>query len=95
MNLRQLFILSTAAVVPAGALAADPQVRLRGMVVEMAHPTLGPLPTLGTPLRAAGEPALRPAPPPALGQHTGPVLRDLLGYPDERIEALRRQGVIA
>jgi crotonobetainyl-CoA:carnitine CoA-transferase CaiB-like acyl-CoA transferase len=74
---------------------ADPQVRLRGMVVEMAHPTLGPLPTLGTPLRAAGEPALRPAPPPALGQHTGPVLRDLLGYPGERIEALRRQGVIA
>ena len=29
MNLRQLFILSTAAVVPAGALAADPQVDLR------------------------------------------------------------------
>ena len=29
MNLRQLFVLSTAAIVPAGALAADPQVDLR------------------------------------------------------------------
>jgi peptidyl-prolyl cis-trans isomerase A (cyclophilin A)/peptidyl-prolyl cis-trans isomerase B (cyclophilin B) len=29
LNLKQLFILSTAAVVPAGALAADPQVDLR------------------------------------------------------------------
>jgi cyclophilin family peptidyl-prolyl cis-trans isomerase len=32
LNLRQLFILSTAAVVPAGALAADPQVDLRTSV---------------------------------------------------------------
>jgi formyl-CoA transferase/CoA:oxalate CoA-transferase len=73
----------------------DPQVRGRGMVVDLQHPALGRLPTLGTPVRAAGDPALRPAPPPALGQHTEPVLRDLLGYPGERIEALRRQGVIA
>jgi peptidyl-prolyl cis-trans isomerase A (cyclophilin A)/peptidyl-prolyl cis-trans isomerase B (cyclophilin B) len=29
LNLRQLFVLSTAAIVPAGALAADPQVDLR------------------------------------------------------------------
>src|SRR5262249_50776686 len=32
LNLKQLFILSTAAVVPAGALAADPQVDLRTSV---------------------------------------------------------------
>jgi crotonobetainyl-CoA:carnitine CoA-transferase CaiB-like acyl-CoA transferase len=72
----------------------DPQVRLRGMVVDLEHPTLGTLKTLGAPVRLEG-PRFRPAPPPTLGQHTEPVLRELLAYPPERIEALRRQRVIA
>ena len=73
----------------------DPQVLLREMVVELEHPTLGTLSTLGTPVKPAGAPAFRPLPPPALGEHTEPVLRDLLGYPSERIDALRRRRVIA
>jgi crotonobetainyl-CoA:carnitine CoA-transferase CaiB-like acyl-CoA transferase len=72
----------------------DPQVRLRGMVVDLEHPTLGTLETLGAPVRLEGPP-FRPAPPPTLGQHSEPVLRELLAYPPERIEALRRQRVIA
>jgi crotonobetainyl-CoA:carnitine CoA-transferase CaiB-like acyl-CoA transferase len=72
----------------------DPQVRLREMVVDLEHPTLGTLKTLGAPVRLEG-PRFRPAPPPTLGQHTEPVLRELLAYPPERIEALRRQRVIA
>lgn len=72
----------------------DPQVRLRQMVVEMAHPRLGRVPTLGTPIKVDGTMGLTVAPPPALGQHTEPVLREWLGYPPERIEALRRAGVI-
>jgi crotonobetainyl-CoA:carnitine CoA-transferase CaiB-like acyl-CoA transferase len=75
-------------------VVADPQVRSRGMVVDLPHPTLGTLPTLGTPVRV--EPGtFRPAPPPALGQHTEPVLRELLGYPAERIQSLRGRGVVA
>jgi CoA:oxalate CoA-transferase len=71
----------------------DPQVLLREMVVDLQHPTLGTLKTIGTPVKAEGAP-FRPAPPPALGEHTEPVLRGLLGYGAERIEALRRLGVI-
>jgi crotonobetainyl-CoA:carnitine CoA-transferase CaiB-like acyl-CoA transferase len=72
----------------------DPQVRLRQMVVEMDHPHLGRVPTLGTPVKVDGTMGLSVAPPPALGQHTEPVLREWLGYSPERIEALRRAGVI-
>ena len=72
----------------------DPQVLLREMVVDLEHPTLGTLSTLGTPVKAAGAPAFHPLPPPALGEHTEPILRELLGYPSERIDTLRRRRVV-
>jgi crotonobetainyl-CoA:carnitine CoA-transferase CaiB-like acyl-CoA transferase len=72
----------------------DPQVLLREMVVDLEHPKLGPLKTLGTPVRPAGAPTFHPAPPAALGEHTDAVLRGLLGYPADRVEALRRSGAI-
>ena len=73
---------------------ADPQVRLRDMVVEIEHPHLGAVPTLGRPIKASGMPPFRPAPPPDLGNDTARVLGDLLGYSPRRIDALRRAGVI-
>jgi len=76
-------------------VVSDPQVLLRQMVVDLEHPSLGTLKTLGAPIKDAEAPAFRPAPPPALGEHTEPILRDLLGYPPERIEALRRKRVVA
>ena len=72
----------------------DPQVVLREMVVGLEHPRLGSVKTLGTPIKPAGAPPFRPAPPPGLGEHTDAVLGGLLGYPAERIAALRRSGVI-
>ena len=74
---------------------SDPQVCHRGMVVTMEHERLGPLPTLGTPIKVEGDIAFTPAPPPRLGQHTDDVLATLLKYPSARIDALRREGVIA
>jgi crotonobetainyl-CoA:carnitine CoA-transferase CaiB-like acyl-CoA transferase len=64
------------------------------MVVDLEHPRHGTLPTLGTPIKVDGALEAPPAPPARLGEHTEPVLRDLLKYPAERIEALRREGVI-
>jgi crotonobetainyl-CoA:carnitine CoA-transferase CaiB-like acyl-CoA transferase len=73
---------------------ADPQVTHRRMVVEVEHPRLGRLPTLGTPLKIDGalEPGVTAAP--ALGEHTDAILGDLLAYPAERVTALRREGVV-
>ena len=74
---------------------SDPQVRHRGMVVDMQHERLGRLATLGTPIKVDGAAGVAPAPPPRLGQHTDEVLATLLKYPGERIDTLRREGVIA
>ncbi len=73
---------------------SDPQVLLREMVVDLEHPKLGRVKTLGTPVKSAGAPPFRPAPPPALGEHTDAVLGGLRGYPAARIEALRQRGII-
>jgi crotonobetainyl-CoA:carnitine CoA-transferase CaiB-like acyl-CoA transferase len=72
------------------AVVTDPQVRLRDMVVDLHHPTLGTLSTLGTPVKEQGAPPFRPVTPPGLGENTGQILRELLGYSEERIEALRQ-----
>ena len=74
---------------------ADPQVRLRDMVVSLPHPALGGLPTLGTPIKAAGQGPFRPEPPPPLGADTDRVLTDLLGYDPQRLTALRQCGAVA
>jgi crotonobetainyl-CoA:carnitine CoA-transferase CaiB-like acyl-CoA transferase len=73
----------------------DPQVRHRRMVVDMAHPRHGTLPTLGTPIKVDGAMGLDAAPPPGLGEHTASVLTELLKYGGERIAALRARGAIA
>ena len=73
----------------------DPQVLLREMVVDLEHPTLGTLRTLGTPVKEAGAPPFRPVPPRALGEDTDVVLRQLLGYSAERIAELRDRRVVA
>ena len=73
----------------------DPQVKHREMVVQMDHPRHGPLPTLGTPIKADGVFGLEVTPPAQLGEHTDEILRDLLGYAPERIAALRGAGAVA
>jgi formyl-CoA transferase/CoA:oxalate CoA-transferase len=73
---------------------SDPQVRHRRMVVEVEHPRLGRLPTLGTPIKLDGALDLGVTAAPRLGEHTDPVLRELLGYPAERLADLRRDGVV-
>jgi crotonobetainyl-CoA:carnitine CoA-transferase CaiB-like acyl-CoA transferase len=65
------------------------------MVVEVAHPAHGPLPTLGTPIKVDGELELTVTPAPRLGQHTDEILTELLKYSGECVAALRQQGVIA
>jgi len=74
---------------------ADPQVLLRKMVTGLQHPTLGRLPSLGSPIKVDGAMEVPLAPPPALGEHTQEILTKLLGYTQAQIEGLRSQGAIA
>jgi crotonobetainyl-CoA:carnitine CoA-transferase CaiB-like acyl-CoA transferase len=70
-----------------------PQVKARDMVVTVPHPVAGTFRTLGNPIKMSDKDAAY-ASPPLLGQHTEEILAGLLGYPREKITALRGQGVI-
>jgi crotonobetainyl-CoA:carnitine CoA-transferase CaiB-like acyl-CoA transferase len=75
-------------------LFADPQVAARNMVVEMEHPAVGRLRSIGNPVKTPPMPEGPFEPPPLHGQHTDQVLREVLGYSAKRIARLREDGVI-
>jgi formyl-CoA transferase len=70
-----------------------PQVRHREMLVEVAHPTAGPVRMAGIPVKFSATPASVRLPPPLLGQHTEEVLSSWLGMEQEEIAKLKRKGV--
>ena len=61
---------------------ADPQLAARAMVVELEHPDLGPIRTLGNPIKLSRTPAVLQLAPPRLGEHTAEVLEALSDTPD-------------
>ncbi len=72
---------------------ADPQVLARDMIVEVEHPEFGTLREVRSPVRTEGE-IREPRRAPRLGEHTDPILRDVLGYSATTIARLRSAGVI-
>ena len=73
---------------------ADPQVRARGMKLDLPHPIAGTVPQVRVPLRLSGTPLTHPLPPPLLGEHTASVLRERLGLDDASLHDLAARGVI-
>ncbi len=71
----------------------DPQVLHQKMVLEMDHPSVGKIKTLGFPAKLSRTPAELKLPPPLKGQHTEEILGEL-GYPSDEIEAMRGEAVI-
>lgn len=75
-------------------LFSDPQILSRDMVVSIEDGSGGEVRLQGNPVKFPEE---APAPdimPPALGEHTEQVLRETLGYGEERIAALRTSGAL-
>ena len=83
--------------VPAGPVASIgemlefPQTLARDMVVEVEHSKLGPVRTVGFPVKFSETPASIDRGAPLLGEHTSEVLAEL-GYTDDEIEELIRSG---
>ncbi|MEO9191897.1 MAG: CaiB/BaiF CoA-transferase family protein [Acetobacteraceae bacterium] len=73
---------------------ADPQVRARGAVVEMAHGAGVNVKVIANPVRLSETPADYRLPPPRLGEHTEAVLGERLGLDAAAIAALRENGVV-
>jgi formyl-CoA transferase len=72
---------------------ADPQIAARGMVLQTDHPVLGPLRTLGSPIKMSATPADASRRAPLLGEHTDTVLMEF-GLSADEVEGLRRSGAI-
>lgn len=68
---------------------ADPQVTAREMALDVDHPTLGRLRTLGTPIKLSATPLNPHRRAPLLGEHTEEVLREF-GLPEEKLLQLLR-----
>ena len=74
-------------------ILADPHIEARKMVVEIEHPKIGRMKSLGIPVKSTGELlAIRNAAP-WLGQHSDEVLKDM-GYGASEIAALYAEGVL-
>ncbi len=72
---------------------ADPHILARGMIVDMDHPTVGPIKVLGNAMHLSDTPASYRLPPPTLGQHTDEILREL-DYDDAAIVGMHDDGVV-
>jgi crotonobetainyl-CoA:carnitine CoA-transferase CaiB-like acyl-CoA transferase len=89
----------TAAGVPCGSVRsvgevlADPQLAARDMIAQLEHAAAGAIRALGVPIKLSDTPGAVRTPPPQLGEHTEPVLRDL-GFTNEEIDRLREGGTV-
>lgn len=72
----------------------DPQVRAREMIVDVEHPVAGKVTVPGITIKLSATPGAVRLPAPVLGQSTDEILRDLLGYSDDQITALKTKGVV-
>ena len=72
----------------------EPQVKARGIRVDLDHPVAGKLPTVASPMRFSATKVEYHGAPPTLGQHTEEVLRKVLGKTDAQLGELRAAKVI-
>ena len=76
-------------------LPNDPAVIANGYLTEYDHPTLGRKLLPSHPVAFRNHPTSIERPAPKLGEHTGEVLKERLGYSDEQIAQLVINEVIA
>jgi crotonobetainyl-CoA:carnitine CoA-transferase CaiB-like acyl-CoA transferase len=72
---------------------SDPQTIAREMVVEVDHATLGPVQTLGLPVKFSGTPGKVRKGAPLYGEHTRQVLAEH-GFGAEEIARFEQEGAI-
>jgi len=75
-------------------LAHDEHVNLRGMYVELDHPQRGKWHNIGMPIKLSASPA-KIERSPLLGEHTEEVLKEVLGYDEAKLAALKSAGAFS
>lgn len=72
----------------------DPQIVSRELVRHVTDAHGNDIPMIVNPIRLSETPVREPAAPPVLGEHGDEILREILGYDEVRIAALRAEGAI-
>lgn len=72
----------------------DPQVRARGLRIELPHSSGGRVPMVRNPLKFSATPLRHARAAPVLGEDTRAVLKELLGMDDAAIAVLQADGVV-
>ena len=75
-----------------GEAIRSPEARDHELVTRIPHPVVGWVPNVNLPIRYSRTPIVDPVAAPAVGQHTETVLRELLGYGDDRLARLAESG---
>ncbi len=70
----------------------DPQVVHNKNVIHMEHPVCGQIRAIASPIRIKDKITGDPVPPATYNQHGNEVLKDILGYSDEKIAALEKDA---
>lgn len=71
-----------------------PEVIARNMIGEVEHSTAGRFKVVGSPLKFSETPVGTPSTIPSLGEHTGPVLSELLHLTEQEILSLAKRAAI-
>ena len=71
-----------------------PQVRHRGLRIELPHPQAGRVPLVASPIKFSATPVQYRRPPPLLGEHTREILTGRLKRSESDIAALHQKGII-
>jgi len=71
-----------------------PQVKARGMQIDLEHPLAQTVPQVASPIKIVGEELVYQGSPPTLGQHSNDILKNLLGMSPEKITDLEEKKII-
>ncbi len=75
-------------------VVANPQVLHRRQIVDVPHPVAGSIPFQAPALKLWGTPTEIARGAPGLGEHSGDILKDWLGYSDADVRRAEEQGLI-
>ena len=72
----------------------DPHVAVRKLLLEVPDPILGKVKLVGPVAKMSGSPEPLACPAPLLGQHSAQIVSEVLGYTEDQVSQLKKDGII-